>query len=240
MSRRRLSLTSTQSDFFTFFLHPHRPRKLVICGDTVDASGGLSSPDMGLVALAHGADVLVHEATNAYIDPSISANGGKKNETLAEVTEKAAARGHSTPQGAGSFAGRIGASQLLLNHFSVRYPSPPIWMMQNRFQGGHCSPAQLQIYQRQLAVMQSFEEQATTAWHAAMPASDPADAVWRGKKAIATYDGFVYSLPRKLPGLRRAEQAKLPPAPTTVSTGVVQTHAAPNARTRNSKKYWNR
>ncbi|PWW76010.1 Metallo-hydrolase/oxidoreductase [Tuber magnatum] len=95
-----------------------RGRKIVVLGDTSDPS--LIAP------LAEGADVLVHEATNAHlpgIDPST-----KETDTYEIVEERARSRGHSTPDMAGRFAKRLGLGGdgvreglLVLNHFSSRY-----------------------------------------------------------------------------------------------------------------------
>ena len=91
---------------------PRRPgRKVVILGDTYDPSP--------IVSLAHGADILVHEATNAYlpgVDPTTKAD---ESDTFVEARTKS--RGHSTPQMAGAFARRVNAKKLILNHFSARY-----------------------------------------------------------------------------------------------------------------------
>ncbi|EIN10828.1 Metallo-hydrolase/oxidoreductase [Punctularia strigosozonata HHB-11173 SS5] len=88
-----------------------RGRKIAILGDTFDPS-----PIAGLAA---GADILIHEATNAYL-PGIDMDT-KEDETLAGVEERTKSRGHSTPQMAGKFATKIGAHKLVLNHFSARY-----------------------------------------------------------------------------------------------------------------------
>ena len=86
---------------------PRRGRKVVLLGDCCDAS---------LCAhLAQGADLLVHEATNAYL-PTYGDTGG--GEALERTT---IAHGHSTPQMAGRTAARFGARALLLTHFSQRY-----------------------------------------------------------------------------------------------------------------------
>ncbi|CAD6934766.1 unnamed protein product [Tilletia controversa] len=108
-------------------------RKLTVLGDTFDASGGLNQDSgglasggylaQGIVPLAMDSDVVVHECTNAAMPPELTQ--GRKVETKDEVRAKALTRGHSTPQVAGAFAGRIRARALLLNHFSVRYPSAP-------------------------------------------------------------------------------------------------------------------
>ncbi|KAG7096781.1 hypothetical protein E1B28_004191 [Marasmius oreades] len=92
---------------------PRRPgRKIVVLGDTYDPSP--------VASLAQGADLLVHEATNAHlpgIDPAT-----KETDTYESVQERAISRGHSTPQMAGKFATLIDAKKLILNHFSARYP----------------------------------------------------------------------------------------------------------------------
>lgn len=93
---------------------PRRPgRKVVVLGDTYDPSP--------IAQLARGADVLVHEATNAHL-PGVDPDT-KAHDTAETVQARAMAHGHSTPQMAGTFARAIGARMLVLNHFSARYPS---------------------------------------------------------------------------------------------------------------------
>jgi ribonuclease Z len=78
---------------------PDRPgRKVVFSGDT------LYAPE--LVALAEGADLLVHEATYAAGDRPLA--------------DRAA---HSTTDTAATVAREAGVLQLYLNHFSARYES---------------------------------------------------------------------------------------------------------------------
>jgi ribonuclease Z len=92
---------------------PRRPgRKLVILGDTYDPSP--------IAELASSADLLIHEATNAHL-PTLDPNT-KAEDTFESVEARTKFRGHSTPQMAGAFAARIRAKQLVLNHFSARYP----------------------------------------------------------------------------------------------------------------------
>jgi len=85
---------------------PKQGRKVVICGDTSDASG--------IAELARDCDVLVHEATNAFLLPFDKG-------TYMDVERFARAHGHSTPQMAGHFAQRVGAKRLVMTHFSPRY-----------------------------------------------------------------------------------------------------------------------
>ncbi|KAJ6515730.1 beta-lactamase-like protein [Mycena sanguinolenta] len=95
-------------------LHPpprRRGRKVVILGDTHNPSG--------IESLALDADLLVHEATNAYL-PEVDP-GTKTEDTVQSIEQRTKSRGHSTPQMAGAFAKRIRAKQLILNHFSSRY-----------------------------------------------------------------------------------------------------------------------
>ncbi|KAI0340780.1 Metallo-hydrolase/oxidoreductase [Trametopsis cervina] len=87
-------------------------RKVVILGDTYEASDAMS-------ALARDADILIHEATNAHL-PGIDSNT-KPEDTYQSVEERSRSRGHSTPQVAGRYAKNIRAKKLLLNHFSARY-----------------------------------------------------------------------------------------------------------------------
>ncbi|KZV97310.1 Metallo-hydrolase/oxidoreductase [Exidia glandulosa HHB12029] len=92
---------------------PRRPgRKVVILGDTYDPRP--------IASLAHGADVLIHEATNAYL-PGVDLDT-KESDTAETVQARAVGHGHSTPQMAGAFARDVGARMLVLNHFSARYP----------------------------------------------------------------------------------------------------------------------
>jgi ribonuclease Z len=91
-------------------LHPPPPRpgrKVVILGDTSDPSK--------LLPLAQDANVVVHEATNAFI-PELDGDM-----TFESVQKRTISRGHSTPQMAGKYATACAAKVLLLNHFSARY-----------------------------------------------------------------------------------------------------------------------
>lgn len=102
---------------------PLRPgRKITVLGDTSDPGA--------IIPLAVGSDVLIHEATNAWlpgVDPLT-----KGSEDYAAVEERSKSRGHSTPEMAGRFARAIGLGErqeaeeqreglLILNHFSSRY-----------------------------------------------------------------------------------------------------------------------
>lgn len=57
--------------------------------------------------------MLVHEATNAKVSSELK--------SAEVVRELAVSHGHSTPEMAGSFAARVGATKLCLTHFSSRF-----------------------------------------------------------------------------------------------------------------------
>ena len=76
---------------------PRRGRKIVLSGDTAPA-------EMTEV-VAHGAELLIHEATFAL-----------------QEAERARETGHSTARGAAELAARAEVELLALNHISPRYP----------------------------------------------------------------------------------------------------------------------
>lgn len=86
---------------------PREGRKVVICGDTADTRA--------IENLAQDANVVVHEATNAFLR-GIDIGSNKYS-----VTRDARIHGHSTPDLAGDFAKRVNAKNLIINHFSSRY-----------------------------------------------------------------------------------------------------------------------
>lgn len=97
------------------FLEPPRAgRKIVVMGDTCTGEH--------IEALAQGADVLIHEATNAHL-PDIDARA--RTMTYSRLERDTFVHGHSTPQMAGKFANRIKAKRLVLTHFSPRYRGEP-------------------------------------------------------------------------------------------------------------------
>lgn len=85
-------------------------RKVCVVGDTYDAEGAEH--------IAKDADVLVHEATNA-----------------AAQTTLARMRGHSSTLGATSFAKKVNAKRLVLNHTSVGYSERKLRSMEIEARG---------------------------------------------------------------------------------------------------------
>src|SRR5688572_29362090 len=77
---------------------PRRGRKIVLAGD--------SAPADATRAIAHGADLLVHEATFTI-----------------EEAERAGETGHSTARGAAELAAAAEVKLLALNHVSPRHPA---------------------------------------------------------------------------------------------------------------------
>lgn len=93
-----------------FLEPPKKGRKLVFMGDTCTGDH--------MAALAEDADVLIHEATNAFL-PEFDRN--TKHTDYSRLERDTFVHGHSTPQMAGRFASRIRAKRLILTHFSPRY-----------------------------------------------------------------------------------------------------------------------
>ena len=80
---------------------PRRGRKVVVAGDT--------APSEMTAVVAHGADLLVHEATFSIED-----------------AERARETGHSTARAAAGLAKRAEVELLALNHISQRYAGPEL------------------------------------------------------------------------------------------------------------------
>ena len=70
-------------------------------------------------ALARNADVVVHEATNAWFPPTSVVNRKsptRRAQDFQNHTDDTMKHGHSTPQMAGHFAARVGAKRLIMTH----------------------------------------------------------------------------------------------------------------------------
>ncbi|KAG8467828.1 hypothetical protein KFE25_006880 [Diacronema lutheri] len=106
-----LSLPSGRVLTAAEFVRPSTRRKLVVLGD-------LSAASDAMCELASDCDLLVHEATNAYLERDRE----RQPTASAESVEAAATlKGHSTPQMAGRLARRVRARNLALTHFSAMY-----------------------------------------------------------------------------------------------------------------------
>lgn len=88
---------------------PKPGRVVAVCGDTSDASR--LKP-----LLKDRCDIVVHEATNAWLNEYFD-----KHLDPEEVRRATVAHGHSTPEIAAEFAHAVNAKRLVLNHFSPRY-----------------------------------------------------------------------------------------------------------------------
>ncbi|OSD02216.1 hypothetical protein PYCCODRAFT_1411075 [Trametes coccinea BRFM310] len=148
------------------------PRKLVLLGDTCDPSPliplihaepplAVSSPealpefdptDSGF-PIRIPVSLLVHEATDAYIPPSVDQyERTGRNRTQDSVEAKTRDRGHSTPAMAGAFARRIGAERLVLNHIGARFPAPEV------------PPSRSGLEKFRQGCMREIERQAAQTW----------------------------------------------------------------------------
>ncbi|PWN47360.1 hypothetical protein IE53DRAFT_349337 [Violaceomyces palustris] len=206
-------------------------RKVTILGDTFDATGGLEAESMGgyegarakgMLGISKDSDLLVHECTNAALPRDLCSS--KKDEDMLEVLEKARSKGHSTPQVAGRFASKIRARRLVLNHFSIKFPSATHPSLQD--EGGHgvgsgkvkgvhdeeeCGEAseersrrfeaKVSENERRFRVMREIEDQATEAWHSGLVELGGLDVQSeeskeiRSRRAIASFDGFSIEVP---------------------------------------------
>jgi len=175
-------------------LHPPaqtKGRKIVVLGDTYDAESS------AMDGLATHADLLVHEATNAFL-PDFSTDGRSDEETYEQVEQKAKSHGHSTPQVAGRFAKRIQTRHLFLNHFSNRYPdsvSPLVLGANEKHELAEGltlvntgddevlrrsgNPREVNAFRR--SVIEAIERQASDAWGS-------------GRRAFATRDQMTVAL----------------------------------------------
>ena len=176
-------------------------RKVTVLGDTSDATAGLTFG--GMLELAHGSDLLVHECTYAPLlahgDANVLAGFLLPPE---KATSRALERGHSVPSIVGDFAARIGAGQLVINHFSARVGAPHTISTD-----AVTSPTQLiqdENYVeslRFLAVVQEYERQVTEAWHSKLHdigshVTTPAalESIYN-TRAVAAFDGLTVHIP---------------------------------------------
>ena len=101
----------TQLHTHEFLEEERAGRKIVVMGDTCTGEH--------IADLAQNADILIHEATNAYFRNGQSAADRYSN--YYQLERDTLKHGHSTPEMAGRFAAEVKAKSLLLTHFSPRY-----------------------------------------------------------------------------------------------------------------------
>jgi len=128
-------------------------RKVVILGDT-------NNP-RNISKLAKDADVLVHEATNAFL-PGVDPLDDGSVLTEKKVRLRTIKRGHSTPGMAGSFAKSINAKGLIMTHFSSRYAGVNVMKLENagealRIMDAIVEKAQKKFSDGQVATANDFE-----------------------------------------------------------------------------------
>ena len=105
-----------------------RSRKVVVMGDCAGTENN------AFLDMADSPSLLVHECTNAWVDPRIAkppasqslqdmVGGAQAKEEAYEAQQKiqakAKSRGHSDAQMAGAFAKDVSAVRLAVNHFSA-------------------------------------------------------------------------------------------------------------------------
>ncbi|KAH9929226.1 uncharacterized protein B0H18DRAFT_1117574 [Fomitopsis serialis] len=156
-----------------------------------DALAGIENatvvPDVQKLIARTPVSLLIHEATDAYIPPSVDPQGKTgRNRTAESVNAKTLDRGHSTPAMAGEFARKIGAERLVLNHIGARFPAPP-------------APVRTPWERFQLACMREIERQAHATWRP--PNTRPPTYV------TAAYDYYRITIPpNRLPRTPEDEQ----------------------------------
>lgn len=84
-------------------------RQIVVLGDTYDPHA--------MIPLCNQPSLLIHEATDAYVHPSINTS---ERRTEQEIIIRSHERGHSLPAQAGAFAKAVDAKLLVLNHIGSR------------------------------------------------------------------------------------------------------------------------
>lgn len=89
---------------------PRKGRKITILGDT--CSGKHIAP------LAMESDLVIHEATNAWIQED---SDFSRYSSYREFEQEVFSHGHSTPEMAGRFTATTKSKRLILTHFSPRY-----------------------------------------------------------------------------------------------------------------------
>ncbi|GAA6022850.1 hypothetical protein JCM8202_003741 [Rhodotorula sphaerocarpa] len=196
-------------------------RRLVVLGDTYDAMGMVPlvrddpAPELDLAEDALEVDLVVHEATNAFLPDLDDSQAPTKHRagakaaasspahgapTLASVTELARSHGHSTPQVAGTFARAVRARRLVLNHLSVKYPDPDALEAMPRGDGA-ASEASREKWRAMLLeiVRQAEEAMGSGAGTGALNEADAAGGGPAGTlgRVVAARDFMQIDLPRR-------------------------------------------
>lgn len=186
---------------------PSGGRRIVICGDTYDASGilplvrspesststatslppslaRLFPPSSSSSPSSDYIDLLIHESTNAFLPSHDDSQSPLRPSppSLESVTALARSHGHSTPQVAGSFARAARAKRVVLNHLSTKYPDPESQRL-GRAEGDGEKEKEDETREKWRGMLREIERQAEEVLCEGMEGEKKGEGEWRVKTA---------------------------------------------------------